>query len=41
MTLREIDQRPSRSSGVVPYYLNAEHQLMVYLILTMAALTGR
>ena len=32
MKLREIDQRPSRRSGVVPYYLNAEHQLMVYLM---------
>ena len=32
MKLREIHQPPSRRSGVVPYYVNDQHQLMVYLM---------
>jgi len=32
MKLSEIDQPPSRRSGVVPYYFNDQHQLMVYLM---------
>jgi len=32
MKLSEIDQPPSKRSGVVPYYFNDQHQLMVYLM---------